>query len=47
MWTKLAKQAGATQAEIVESILVSRLMKSATVNDTASDALAWLEAQEE
>jgi len=42
MWTKLAKQAGATQAEIAEAILVSRLMKMATVNDTAADALAWL-----
>jgi AhpD family alkylhydroperoxidase len=42
MWSKLAKQAGATQAEIAEAILVSRLMKMATVNDTAADALAWL-----
>jgi AhpD family alkylhydroperoxidase len=47
MWTKLAKQAGATQAEIAEAILVSRLMKMATVNDTAADALAWLDAQGE
>lgn len=44
MWTKLARQAGATDAEIVEAILVSRLMKMATVNDTAADALAWLGA---
>ncbi len=42
MWTKLARQAGATQAEIAEAILVSRLMKMATVNDTAADALSWL-----
>jgi len=42
MWVKQAIQAGATSEEIVEAILVSRLMKSATVNDTASDALAWL-----
>jgi|GEM_PF-399823 AhpD family alkylhydroperoxidase len=42
MWTKLAKQAGATRAEIGEAILVSRLMKMATVNDTAAEALAWL-----
>jgi len=47
MWTKLAKQAGATQAEIAEAILVSRLMKMATVNDTAADALAWLDEQGE
>jgi len=42
MWTKLAKQAGVSDAEIAEAILVSRLMKMATVNDTAADALAWL-----
>jgi hypothetical protein len=32
-----------TESEIAEAILVSRLMKMATVNDTAADALAWLE----
>lgn len=42
MWTRLARQSGATDAEIVEAILVSRLMKMATVNDTAAEALAWL-----
>jgi AhpD family alkylhydroperoxidase len=42
MWTKLAKQAGASDAEIAEAILVSRLMKMATVNDTAAEALVWL-----
>lgn len=42
MWTKLARQAGATDAEIAEAIMVSRLMKLATVNDTAAEALAWL-----
>jgi AhpD family alkylhydroperoxidase len=42
MWTRLARQAGATDAEIVEALAVSRLMKMATVNDTAADALAWL-----
>lgn len=47
MWSKLARQAGATQAEIAEAILVSRLMKMATVNDTAADALAWLDEQGE
>jgi len=45
MWTKLARQAGATNAEIAETILVSRLMKMATVNDTAAEALAWLAAE--
>jgi len=44
MWTKMAKQAGATDAEIAEAILVARLMKMAAVNGTAADALAWLEA---
>ena len=47
MWSKLARQAGATQAEIAEAILVSRLMKMATVNDAAADALAWLGEQGE
>jgi len=44
MWTKLARQAGATDAEITEAILVSRLMKMATVNDTAAEAFAWLQS---
>jgi AhpD family alkylhydroperoxidase len=43
MWTKLARQAGASKEEIAEAILVSRLMKAATVNDTAADALEWLD----
>jgi AhpD family alkylhydroperoxidase len=43
MWTRLARQAGVTDAEIAEAILVSRLMKAATVNDTAAGALAWLQ----
>ena len=42
MWTKQARQAGATDAEIVEAILVARLMKMATVNDTAAEAFAWM-----
>jgi AhpD family alkylhydroperoxidase len=42
MWTKLAKEEGASEAEIAEAILVSRLMKMATVNDTAAEAFAWL-----
>ena len=40
--SKQAMQAGATREEIVEAVLVARLMKAATVNDTAADALAWL-----
>jgi len=46
MWTKQAKEQGASEAEIVEAILVSRLMKMATVNDTAADAFAWLKDAE-
>ncbi len=38
MWAKQARKAGVTPPEIVEAIVVSRLMKSATVNDTAADA---------
>ena len=41
-WAKQAVQAGATKEEIVEAVLVSRLMKAATVNDTVADALMWL-----
>jgi AhpD family alkylhydroperoxidase len=44
MWTKQARAAGVSDAEIAEAILVSRLMKMATVNDTAAEALAWLRA---
>jgi len=46
MWTKQARGAGVSDAEIAEAILVSRLMKMATVNDTAAEALAWLRAPE-
>lgn len=42
MWSQQARQAGASSAEIAEAIMVSRLMKAATVNDTAATALAWL-----
>jgi alkylhydroperoxidase/carboxymuconolactone decarboxylase family protein YurZ len=45
MRTKLARNAGACNEEIAEPIVVSRLMKTATVNDTAADALAWLAGQ--
>lgn len=47
MWTRQAKNAGASDAEIAEAVLVARLMKMAPVNDTAADALAWLEAQQQ
>lgn len=46
MWTKLARQAGVSDAEIAEAIVVARLMKMATVNDTAAEALAWLGAEQ-
>jgi len=42
MWTRQARAAGATDGEIVEAILTARLMKAATVNDAAAEALAWL-----
>jgi alkylhydroperoxidase/carboxymuconolactone decarboxylase family protein YurZ len=41
MWTQLAHDAGASKSEVAEAILVSRLMKMATVNESASDALTW------
>lgn len=42
MWVKQARQAGVSDDEIVEAIMVARLMKMATVTDTAAAALAWL-----
>jgi AhpD family alkylhydroperoxidase len=45
MWTKQARSAGVADAEIVEAILTARLMKAATVNDAAAEALAWLQEQ--
>lgn len=45
-WTMQAKDAGASDAEIAEAILVARLVKMATVNATATDALTWLESQQ-
>ena len=44
MWVMHARKAGATDVEIAEAIMVSRLMKAATVNDTATDAMRWLAA---
>ena len=45
MWTKQARAAGVSDAEIVETVLTARLMKAATVNDTAAEALAWLQEE--
>jgi len=45
MWTKQALAAGVSEAEIVEAIVVARLMKAATVNDTAQAAMEWLLSQ--
>jgi len=42
MWVKHAVKAGASNEEIAEALMVARLMKAATVNDTAADALQWL-----
>jgi AhpD family alkylhydroperoxidase len=44
MWTKQAKKAGVSTDEIMEAILVARLMKMATVNDTAAEAMQWLQS---
>jgi AhpD family alkylhydroperoxidase len=43
MWTKQARAAGVSDAEIVEALLTARLMKAATVNDAAATALEWLQ----
>ncbi len=42
MWTKMAKQSGVSNEEIVEAIQVARYMKQATVNDTVSESLKFL-----
>lgn len=42
MWVKQARKAGATDAEIAEALMAARLMKAATVNDTAAEALQWM-----
>ncbi|GAB4230694.1 MAG: hypothetical protein Kow00109_02590 [Acidobacteriota bacterium] len=42
MWARQAVRAGVSPQEIVEAILVSRLMKAATVNDAAAETLDWL-----
>lgn len=42
MWVKQAQKAGATEAEIAETLMTARLMKAATVNDTAAEALHWM-----
>jgi alkylhydroperoxidase/carboxymuconolactone decarboxylase family protein YurZ len=42
MWVKQAKNAGISNAEITEAIMVARYMKQAVVNDTVSNTLALL-----
>ncbi|MBS0000451.1 MAG: carboxymuconolactone decarboxylase family protein [Cyclobacteriaceae bacterium] len=42
MWVKQAKQAGITNREIIEAIMVARYMKQAVVNDTVANTLALL-----
>lgn len=39
MWVKNALAAGVTREEIVEAMMIARLMKQATVNDTIASAL--------
>ncbi|MEX0681692.1 MAG: carboxymuconolactone decarboxylase family protein [Balneolales bacterium] len=43
MWTKMAKNNGVTNEEIVEAMQVARYMKQATVNDTIANSLKILE----
>lgn len=45
MWVKMAKEQGVSDAEIVESIMVARYMKQATVNDTVANMLRGLSAE--
>src|SRR3972149_9506146 len=46
MWTKMAKQNGVTNKEIVEAMQVARYMKQATVNDTIANSLNLLLAKD-
>ena len=46
MWTKMAKEQGVSNEEIVEAIMVARYMKQATVNDTACNSLSFLKEYE-
>ena len=43
MWTKMAKQSGVTNEEIVEAMNVARYMKKATVNDAIANSSKLLE----
>ena len=45
MWTKMAKQNGVSNEEIVEAMNVARYMKQATVNDTIANLLRILEGE--
>ena len=45
MWTKMAKQNGVSNEEIVEAMQVVRYMKQATVNDTIANSLKILEGE--
>ena len=42
MWTKMAKEKGVSNKEIIEAIMVARYMKQATVNDTVANSLKIL-----
>lgn len=42
MWCKQARKAGVSDSEIAEAIMVTRLMKSAVVNDAFEAAVQWL-----
>jgi alkylhydroperoxidase/carboxymuconolactone decarboxylase family protein YurZ len=42
MWVKQAKDAGISNQEITEAIMVARYMKQATVNDTVSNSFQLL-----
>ncbi|MBK6912566.1 MAG: carboxymuconolactone decarboxylase family protein [Ignavibacteriales bacterium] len=45
MWSKMAKQNGISNEEIVEAMQVARYMKQATVNDTIANSLKILDGE--
>lgn len=46
MWVKQAKDAGISNQEIIESMMVARYMKQAVVNDTVANTMALLSDKE-
>ena len=44
-WTKMALENGISNDEIVEAMMIARLLKQGGVNDTISETLSYLDEQ--